>query len=216
MKSPSVTWSWLAFLVATTAAFVACGEATHGDSPSGGASGSAGKGSANGVAGTSVASGGSSGNGGAEGDPTCARAECGPALGIVNTTCADGSTAGPTGRCLRLETGGCGWEVRNCPPAGEGGASTVGGAAAAGGTTASAGDGGAPATDRCGGCDYTVAPQQICAYQVGGPGPGRFVCATTKPCRAAGACACIVDQGTCQFMSASGGPGYCACDNGLE
>ena len=46
----------------------------------------------------------------------CAEEECGPALGMPNTLCPDGSFAGPTDRCLRdLETGSCGWEVRSCP-----------------------------------------------------------------------------------------------------
>lgn len=48
----------------------------------------------------------------------CEPSECGPALGMPNTLCADGTTvAGPTGRCLRDENGGCGWEVQQCPTA---------------------------------------------------------------------------------------------------
>jgi hypothetical protein len=45
----------------------------------------------------------------------CEPADCGPALGIPNWLCPDGSTGGPTGRCL-LRDGRCGWEVRECPP----------------------------------------------------------------------------------------------------
>jgi len=49
---------------------------------------------------------------------TCDPRECGPALGMPNTLCADGTTvAGPTGRCLRNESGSCGWEVAQCPAA---------------------------------------------------------------------------------------------------
>lgn len=48
---------------------------------------------------------------------TCDTSACGPALGMPTTTCADGSTAGPTGRCIKTADGGaCGWEVRDCPP----------------------------------------------------------------------------------------------------
>ena len=64
-------------------------------------------------------------------------------------------------------------------------------------------------TDACGGCE---APQ-ICVYQAGGPGPGHYACAEQLPCGAAGACACIVDQGTCESEKVDG---YCTCDNGLE
>ncbi len=46
----------------------------------------------------------------------CATADCGPALGMPNTLCADGVTvAGPTGQCLRQGDGSCGWEVIRCP-----------------------------------------------------------------------------------------------------
>jgi hypothetical protein len=64
-------------------------------------------------------------------------------------------------------------------------------------------------TDACGGCE---APQ-ICVYQAGGPGPGHYACAEQLPCGAVGACACIVDQGTCESEKVDG---YCTCDNGLE
>ncbi len=45
----------------------------------------------------------------------CAIEECGPALGMPNTLCPDGSVGGPTGRCLRNADGTCGWEVVECP-----------------------------------------------------------------------------------------------------
>ncbi len=48
----------------------------------------------------------------------CEPRECGPALGMPNTLCSDGTTvAGPTGRCLRNGGGSCGWEVGQCPTA---------------------------------------------------------------------------------------------------
>ena len=227
MKSLTLTVPLLALLGAATASFVACGADTSNGAANGGTSGSAGKSSTSGAAGSGAGNGGSSS--GAPGDLTCPSADCGPALGLPSTTCADGSVGGPTGRCLRLETAGCVWEVRNCPPAGEGGATGVGGTLASGGAasggaaSAGAGDGGAAggggtlSTDRCGGCNYNGIAPQICIYQAGGPGAGRFVCATQNPCGAAGECVCIVGQGACSptLTLEAGGP-YCVCDNGLD
>jgi len=219
MKSSAFTLPMLALLIAGTAGFVACGAETSNGISSGGTAGTAGTGATSGGASAGASSAGTGNSAGTANDVSCPSAECGPALGLVKKMCADGSVGGPTGRCLRRETGGCSWEVRHCPPAGEGGASASasGGAAAAGaGNDGAAGAGGAPFSDQCGGCDYSVQPTELCIYQAGGPGPSRFVCATRTPCKAAGACACIVDQGTCSFMSEGGGPGYCVCDNGLE
>jgi hypothetical protein len=78
------------------------------------------------------------GAGGSGGSPaTCATADCGPQLGIANSQCPDGSTAGPTGRCLKHDNGTCGWEILSCPPGGggSGGASAGAGGQAAGGTS---------------------------------------------------------------------------------
>ncbi len=47
----------------------------------------------------------------------CGPEDCGPALGLPNVECADGSIGGPTGRCLPTADGDCGWEVVECPPA---------------------------------------------------------------------------------------------------
>jgi hypothetical protein len=44
----------------------------------------------------------------------CDASECGPALGMPDYKCPDGSIAGPTGRCLRNADGICGWEIRLC------------------------------------------------------------------------------------------------------
>jgi hypothetical protein len=45
----------------------------------------------------------------------CPERACGPALGMPNWQCADGSFGGPTGRCLRNpETLACGWEIASC------------------------------------------------------------------------------------------------------
>jgi hypothetical protein len=46
---------------------------------------------------------------------TCPTSKCGPALGMPNHLCADGSYSGPTGTCLKHANGTCGWEVRSCP-----------------------------------------------------------------------------------------------------
>lgn len=48
--------------------------------------------------------------------PECADFDCGPPPGLPNFECADGTTAGPTGRCLREPDGVCAWEVVECPP----------------------------------------------------------------------------------------------------
>lgn len=47
---------------------------------------------------------------------TCEAGACGPALGMANYTCSDGTIAGPTGRCILNQDGTCGWEVVACPP----------------------------------------------------------------------------------------------------
>jgi hypothetical protein len=44
----------------------------------------------------------------------CEPAACGPQLGMPNFVCPDGSTGGPTGRCLEHANGQCGWEIREC------------------------------------------------------------------------------------------------------
>lgn len=46
----------------------------------------------------------------------CAPAQCGPEPGLPNVVCADGTVAGPTGGCLRLADGTCGWEITACDP----------------------------------------------------------------------------------------------------
>jgi hypothetical protein len=49
-------------------------------------------------------------------EPACPVEACGPALGMPNRICPDGTTvAGPTGRCLPSSSGQCGWEVISCP-----------------------------------------------------------------------------------------------------
>jgi hypothetical protein len=99
-----------------------------------------------------------------------------------------------------------------------GGSTNTGGAAGSGATGGSAGStsggsGGSGGTDPCGGC----GPNMMCIYQVGGPGPGRVLCASNPICRAASECDCIAGQGDC--MPAPAGGDYdveCQCDNGLE
>lgn len=45
----------------------------------------------------------------------CDTSRCGPAPGMPNYTCDDGTIGGPTGRCLRTDNETCGWEIRECP-----------------------------------------------------------------------------------------------------
>ena len=45
----------------------------------------------------------------------CKKGQCGPALGMPSTVCADGTIGGNTGRCIRTK-GVCHWEIRTCPP----------------------------------------------------------------------------------------------------
>lgn len=188
--------------------FGGCGGTSDGGSGAGGDD--AGSAGSSGAAGASHggASTGGDGSAGESNQSECAKADCGPQLGLPNWTCADGSVGGPTGRCIKQSTGMCGWEINDCPMAGEGGASNQGGEASVAGTPAAAG---APGED-CGGCPSG----EVCVYQVGGPGPSRFVCATQNPCGAAGACACIVGQGMCQPNLMGDPPRYCFCDNGLD
>jgi hypothetical protein len=64
-------------------------------------------------------------------------------------------------------------------------------------------------------CSEPCADGDTCVYQVGGPGGAEgFHCATQLPCKSAALCACIVNEGTCTYVS--GTPSYCQCDNGLE
>jgi hypothetical protein len=60
---------------------------------------------------------------GCEGDPVllgvdlCAPAACGAELAVPARQCADGTTAGYTGRCMRDEVvTSCHWEIIECPP----------------------------------------------------------------------------------------------------
>ena len=134
-----------------------------------------------------------------------------------SSTNGDPASGGASGYAGKASTnGGAGAGASSGGSSSHGGSASGGaGGAAAGAGGAAAGAGGVPSTDRCGGCVPTPQPQ-ICIYQAGGPGPGRFVCATQNPCRAAGACACIVGQGTCNATPEGGSPPYCVCDNELE
>jgi hypothetical protein len=59
--------------------------------------------------------------GGSDGAPQpqaaapCEVSECGRPMMMPSRLCADGSTGGPTGECVRKADGRCGWEVRACP-----------------------------------------------------------------------------------------------------
>jgi hypothetical protein len=206
MKS---TCTWLAWaLTLGFVAFSGCGGESGSEANNAGASGSsAGSGSSPGGAASSSA--GQPNSAGESSTFECSADHCGPQLGLPNWICEDGTTGGPTGRCVKTGDASCGWEVRDCPPGGEGGAGGQGGQGHAG---EASGAGGAP-SDPCGGCDVS---EQVCVYQAGGPGPSRFTCATQLPCGAPGACACIVDQGMCQTMLMGDPPDHCVCDNGLD
>ncbi|MBI3619324.1 hypothetical protein HY213_04820 [Candidatus Peregrinibacteria bacterium] len=45
--------------------------------------------------------------------PACSKGECGPAMGMPNRLCSDGSVGGPS--CDRLSDGRCGWVIHQCP-----------------------------------------------------------------------------------------------------
>lgn len=49
-------------------------------------------------------------------DGLCGPDACGPGLDSPTLLCSDGSVGGNTGRCLPNSSGGCGWEMRPCPP----------------------------------------------------------------------------------------------------
>jgi hypothetical protein len=218
MKTSTYYWLFPTLLLGASSAFAGCsnepfslgedagdsgGEPAHAGSSltggKGGASSSGGSSGGSSVGGSAPAGGG--------GSVTCLQSDCGPQLGLPNWTCDDGSTAGPTGRCLSSANGSCAWEVLNCPTGvGQAGAPSVGGSSSTGGSTSNGGAG----SDECGGC----VGDEICIYQVGGPGPSHFACAVQNPCGAQATCACIVNQGTCEPELAA--DGYCHCDNGLE
>jgi hypothetical protein len=50
--------------------------------------------------------------------PECDPVKCGPRPAMPVGTCADGSPAGLTGRCLLNPDGACSWEIRECAPTG--------------------------------------------------------------------------------------------------
>jgi len=51
------------------------------------------------------------------GPPMCSTTECGLAPNLANYPCDDGTTGGPTGRCLPDANGACAWEINWCPMA---------------------------------------------------------------------------------------------------
>ena len=109
-----------------------------------------------------ASNGGSAGTGGGSGgtDATCAPADCGPQLGIANFQCPDGSTAGPTGRCLKRSNGTCGWEVLSCPPGAGGSGGTSAGGSSSGGAGAGGQASGGTSSQTCGGKVCTT--DQVC------------------------------------------------------
>jgi hypothetical protein len=77
---------------------------------------------------------------------------CGPAPGVPNWTCEDGSTGGPTGRCLANADGTCGWEIIWCPM----------------GCDPSACEGQPPPTDPNVVCDDGTVPPYVCRHDSAG------------------------------------------------
>jgi hypothetical protein len=103
-----------------------------------------------------------------DGLTVCDRSACGPAPGIASTICADGSTGGFTGRCVKA-TGAttCGWEIRSCsdptctPPAPT---------TCPDGTVTVAGCTKDPSTGTCT-CAGTACPTPVCSSTECGPEP---------------------------------------------
>ncbi len=139
--------SWLGLAALGPVLVVACSGSSFSPSgsTSGGSAGVAGSSTAGGVA----SGGGSSSGAGGSSQETCDKSACGPQLGLPNQICSDGSTGGPTGRCLKSVNGSCGWEIRQCPVDGAGG-DAAGGAAGTGGAASGA----------CGG--KTCSVDQVC------------------------------------------------------
>lgn len=141
--------AWLASLLIVPALLADCsGSSSTADATAGSSS-----------AGSSSAGSSNIGGGGDATSATCATSECGPALGLANYQCPDGSVGGPTGRCLKGDNGTCGWEIRSCPT---GSVGTGGGASAAAGAGAGAGGqaSGGAAGQLCGG--RACGADQIC------------------------------------------------------
>jgi len=168
-------------------------------------SGNAGLGNAGSVSAGSSSAGssnaGSTGVGGGN-DTTCATSDCGPALGLANYECADGSTAGPTGRCLKRANSSCGWEVLTCPPGGGGGADSAGGAGGTGGARAGGAGVGGQASggangQRCGG--------KVCGLDQSCCGPAE--CGSCIPATSGRYCPnqCLGGSGGAGSGGASGG-----------
>jgi eight-cysteine-cluster-containing protein len=57
---------------------------------------------------------------GATAGSPCEVEKCGPAPGMPNGDCGDGTMSGPSGRCLHNGDGSCGWEILECANGGGG------------------------------------------------------------------------------------------------
>ena len=149
-------FSWLAPIALGPLLVVACSGSSFSPSgsTSGGSAGVAGSGATGGVA----LGGGSSGGAGGGSPEACDKSQCGPQLGLPNQICSDGSTGGPTERCIKNANGSCGWEIRQCPPDGAGG-DAAGGAPGTGGSAGGAAGAGGSA-GACGG--KTCSVDQVC------------------------------------------------------
>lgn len=98
---------------------------------------------------------------------TCAATDCGPALGMPSHTCSDGTTAGPTGRCVKVDgAASCSWEVTSCPTSGDCAVPAIG---CADGSTA-VGSCGHDSSGKCV-CATPICPPSGCSSTECGPNP---------------------------------------------
>jgi hypothetical protein len=122
---------------------------------------------------TACASDGASpGSGDGAASRECAPASCGPALGMPNVICPDGSTGGPTGRCLEDRGGRCGWEIRDCPSLARCGA----GVGCSGGLVCVDRSGDACTYPADAGCDGACVVPTFCGGIAAIPCPGGRAC----------------------------------------
>ena len=210
------------FAIPVVVGFFGCsGSTTTSENTGGSTSGVGGNlsGGNSGLGGTS-SNGGKAGSGGSAGD-TCnytgntyaAGSQVPMGDGCNICICSAGST--PIMQCTTHVCPGSGGASSSTSTGGAwatGGAASTGGWRSTGGQPTNGGSGGS-ASNACGGC----AMGEICIFQNGGPGPSHYTCATQLPCGSAGACSCIVNQGTCSYVPGDAGVfGICSCDNGLD
>ena len=211
------------FAIPAVVGFFGCSGSTSTSDNSGGSTVGVGgnlSGSSPGLGGAS-SNGGKAGSGGVTGGVTCTyngntyAAGSQVPMGDGCNICICSAGSAPVMQCTTHVCPGSGGASSSTSTGGAwaaGGAASTGGWRSTGGQATNDGSGGS-ASNACGGC----AMGEICILQNGGPGSSHYTCATQLPCGAAGACACIVNQGTCSYVSGDTGVfGICSCDNGLD